>query len=118
MRAAPLRSFAFVVSLFVVSLVAAAAHAQVQAQDDWFARVDTDADGRVSLDEFLAKMSWAFSQRDLDGDGVLQPSEQHVADAKPITLADHRARFARQFGRQDVDGDGFLSRRELLAPPR
>ena len=115
MRAAPLRRTSFVASLLVASLFAAA---NAQAPDDWFARVDTDADGRVSLDEFLAKMSWAFSQRDLDGDGVLQPSEQHVADAKPITLADHRARFARQFGRQDVDGDGFLSRRELLAPPR
>ena len=108
-----------VLPLFVAVVVAAAPLAVAQAAgDDWFARVDTDADGRVSLDEFLEKMSWAFSQRDLDGDGVLQPSEQHVADAKPITLADHRARFARQFARQDGNGDGYLSRRELLAPPR
>ena len=120
MRAAALTKAPAPAALLVASLLAAASlpAPAAQAQDDWFARVDTDADGRVSLDEFLAKMSWAFSQRDLDGDGVLQPSEQHVADAKPITLADHRARFARQFGRQDVDGDGFLSRRELLAPPR
>ena len=115
MRAVPLRRTSFVASLLVVSLFAAA---NAQAPDDWFARVDTDADGRVSLDEFLEKMSWAFTQRDLDGDGVLQPSEQHVANAKPISLADHRARFARQFARQDGNGDGYLSRRELLAPPR
>ena len=113
MRAAPLKK-AWPAALLAVALFAGAAH----AQDDWFARVDSDADGRVSLDEFLAKMSWAFSQRDLDGDEVLQPSEQHVANAKPITLAEHRARFARQFRRQDMDRDGFLSRRELLAPPR
>jgi hypothetical protein len=113
MRASPLP---LLVAAVVAALVPhAAAHA---AGDDWFARVDTDDDGRVSLPEFLAKMSWAFSQRDLDGDGVLQPSEQHVAGARPITLAEHHARLARQFGRQDVDGDGFLSRRELLAPPR
>jgi Ca2+-binding EF-hand superfamily protein len=106
--------------LLLAAAVAAGAGPAVAraAGDDWFARVDTDADGRVSLAEFVAKMSWAFSQRDRDGDGVLQPSEQHVADAKPITLAAHHARLARQFARQDTNGDGFLSRRELLAPPR
>ena len=88
------------------------------AAGDYFARVDTDADGRISLAEFLHKMTWAFSQRDVDGDGVLAPSEQHMAGAKPITLAEHHARFTRQFHRQDVDGDGSLSRREFLAPPR
>lgn len=107
-----MRAAALIVMLAMGPAAAAA------ATDDWFSRVDTDRDGRVSLAEFLAKMSWAFSQRDLDGDGVLQPSEQHVADAKPITLADHHARLARQFARQDVDRDGYLSRRELLAPPR
>lgn len=88
------------------------------ADDDYFARVDLDADGKVSLEEFLSKMSWAFSQRDINGDDILQPSEQHVPDAKPITLAEHHARFTRQFRRQDGNGDGFLSRREFLAPPQ
>jgi len=112
--------------LIAAALLAATWPAQAQAQApapaaasrDYFARVDVDSDGRVSLEEFLRKMSWAFSQRDVDGDGVLQPSEQHAPDAKPITLAEHRARFARQFARQDGDRDGFLSRREFLAPPR
>lgn len=98
--------------------LASAAPAGASASNDYFSRVDTDADGRVSLDEFLRKMTWAFSQRDVNGNDVLEPSEQHVPDAKPITLAEHHARFTRQFGRQDVDGDGFLSRREFLAPPR
>jgi Ca2+-binding EF-hand superfamily protein len=86
--------------------------------DDYFARVDTDGDNRVSLDEFLLKMSWAFSQRDVNHDDILQPSEQHYAGAKAITIEEHRARFTRQFVRQDVDADGYLSRREFLAPPR
>src|SRR6478609_6033310 len=79
------------------------------ADDDYFARVDIDADGKVSLEEFLSKMSWAFSQRDINGDDILQPSEQDIPDAKAITLAEHHARFTRQFRRQDGNGDGFLS---------
>lgn len=106
------------VAMLVVALVATAPAAAAAAGDDYFSRVDTDGDGRVSIDEFLERMSWAFTQRDVNGNDVLEPSEQHVAGAEPITLADHRARFARQFARQDVDGDGYLSRRELLAPPR
>ena len=114
------------IPVMIVATAWSAAPAAAQAQTpapapasrDYFARVDSDADGRVSLEEFLHKMSWAFSQRDVNGDDVLQPSEQHVPGAKPITIAEHRARFTRQFLRQDVDGDGFLSRREFLAPPR
>lgn len=102
-------------ALLLSLLIAGAAGAQA---DDYFARVDTDADGRVSLDEFLTKMSWAFSQRDVNHNDVLEPSEQHVANARPITLDEHRARFTRQFVRQDGNKDGFLSRREFLAPPQ
>ena len=96
----------------------ALAGAATAQEDDYFARVDQDGDGRVSLEEFLVKMSWAFSQRDANGNDVLDPDEQHVANARPITLEQHRARFTRQFVRQDGDGDGYLSRREFLAPPQ
>ena len=107
---------------WTVALVAAAlllAGGPVSAQqDDYFARVDLDGDGRVSRHEFLERMSYAFRQMDADGDGVLQPHEQHLPGAKPITLAQLHARFGAQFDRQDTDGDGTLSRREYLAPPR
>ena len=105
-------------SVLAVVLLLSSATASAAAADDYFSRVDTDADGRVSLAEFLHRMSWAFSQRDVNDDDILQPSEQHVPDAKPITLAEHHARFTRQFVRQDTDKDGFLSRREYLAPPQ
>ena len=55
---------------------------------------------------------------DVDGNGVLEPHEQHVPDAPRITIEQHEARFGAQFRRQDANGDGYLSRTELLAPPR
>ena len=88
------------------------------AASDYFSAVDLDGDGRVSLDEFLERMGFAFRQMDVDGNGVLEPHEQHIPDAPRITLAEHEARFSAQFRRQDANGDGFLSRTELIAPPR
>ncbi|MDY0021095.1 EF-hand domain-containing protein [Arenimonas caeni] len=88
------------------------------ANGDYFSAVDLDGDGRVSLPEFLERMGFAFRQMDVDGNGVLEPHEQHIPDAPRITLAEHEARFSAQFHRQDANGDGYLSRTELIAPPR
>ena len=96
-------------------LLAGGAAAQA---DDYFAKVDLDGDGLVSLPEFLERMSFAFQQMDVDGDGVLEPHEQHIPNAKRLTLAEHHERFTAQFRRQDGNRDGGLSRAELLAPPR
>lgn len=100
----------------VLVLVSGASLAQ--SQGDYFARMDQDGDGRVSLAEFLAHMGFAFRQMDVNGNGLLEPHEQHIPNAKPITLEEHRQRLTAQFHRQDADGDGHLSRSELLAPPR
>jgi len=107
MRASP--------ALLALLLAAGAAGAQA---DDYFAKVDLDGDGRVSLPEFLERMSFAFQQMDVDGDGVLEPHEQHIPNAKALTLAEHHERFTAQFRRQDGNRDGSLTRAELLAPPR
>ncbi|KPN06907.1 calcium-dependent protein kinase 21 [Xanthomonas arboricola] len=98
--------------------VFAQAHAQVQDSQQYLQRMDTDGDGRVSRDEYLAWMSYAFEQRDLDHDGVLQGDELPGRRGKPITRAAHRATLIERFARQDANGDGYLSARELLAPPR
>jgi len=99
--------------LLLLAMVSPAA-----AQGDYFTRVDLDGDGRVSLPEFLERMSFAFRQMDGNRNDVLEPGEQHIPDAPTITLAEHHERFTAQFRRQDANGDGFLSREELLAPPR
>lgn len=100
----------------VLLLASGAGHAQ--SQGDYFSRIDADGDGRVSLAEFLEHMGFAFRQMDVNGNGVLEPHEQHIPNAKPITLDEHKARLTAQFHRQDSNGDGYLSRAELLAPPQ
>ena len=92
--------------------------AQVTRTDEYLARMDGDEDGRVSLAEYQAWMSYAFDGMDRDGDGVLSPQEQPGGKARALTRAQHLARLAERFARQDVDGDGFLDARELAAPPR
>ena len=94
------------------------AAAQVAATADYLAKMDTDGDGRVSLAEYQAWMSYAFDGMDRDGDGVLAPWEQPGGRGRTITRAEHLARLADRFHRQDADGDGLLDARELAAPPR
>ena len=116
MRAESLR--ATVAALALAAAFAAPAGGALAQAGDYFRVVDLDADGRISLEEFLERMSWAFRQRDANGNGVLDPEEQHVPGAKPIALADHHARLTGQFRRQDANADGYLSPAEFLAPPR
>ncbi len=95
-----------------------ASAAAAQTPEDYFSRVDLDADGRVSLPEFLERMGFAFGQMDRNGNDVLEPQEQHIPDAKTLTRAEHEQRFSAQFQRQDANSDGYLTRAELLSPPR
>ena len=92
--------------------------AGAQTQADFVARMDTDGDRRVSLAEYTEHLSYAFRRMDIDGNGVLEPNEQLVPNARRLTLAEHHANLAAMFRRQDVNHDGFLSASELAAPPR
>ncbi len=109
------RSSCWVVLLM---LVAGAAAAQVTESSEYLKRMDTDGDGRVSLEEYLAWMSYAFDQRDRNGDGVLTADELPGGRGKPVTRAEHVATLTARFRKQDANGDGYLSAKELLAPPR
>lgn len=118
MRADQRRSGLAVALGALLAIAGVAPAAGASGAGDYFAAVDLDGDGRVSLDEFLERMGFAFGRMDLDGNDVLEPHEQHVPDAPRITRAEHEARFTAQFRRQDGNGDGYLSRAEFLAPPR
>ena len=107
------RSYTLMAMLF-----AAPAFAQVNATSDYLARMDTDADGRVSLSEFLDWMSYAFDARDANRDGVLSADELPGGKGQAITRVQHRERLAAIFRKQDVNRDGFLSAKELAAPPQ
>jgi Ca2+-binding EF-hand superfamily protein len=106
-----------VITLLLPALPAWPVPASAQSGGDYFSVVDTDRDGRISLDEYIERFSWAFVQMDANRDGVLDPAEQLVPGGARITLAEHRARLSAQFRKQDADHDGNLSRREFLAPP-
>jgi len=104
--------------LLILGCLPCLAWAQVTATGDYLARMDRDGDGRVSLEEYLAWMSYSFDARDRNGDGVLSPDELPGGRGKPITREQHRARLTATFRKQDVNGDGYLSARELAAPPQ
>ena len=95
-----------------------AAGAQVERSGDYLSRMDSDGDGRVSRDEYLAWMGYAFEKMDRDGDGVLSAAELPGGKGKPVSLDEHRRRLAERFARQDANRDGYLDARELAAPPR
>ena len=103
---------------WMLCLGAGAASAQVTDSNEYLKRMDSDGDGRVSLSEYLAWMSYAFDQRDGNGDGVLSADELPGGRGKPVSRADHVATLTTRFGKQDANGDGYLSAKELLAPPR
>lgn len=105
---------------FVVLISADLAAAQseyARGTGELMQRFDRDGDGRVVEQEYLGYLALGFQVRDTNADGVLSGSELPPG-AKPLTLAEHRARLQRQFRRQDTNGDGALDARELLAPPQ
>jgi len=110
---------AVLVALAALGGAVGTASAQVvDSTGSYLQRMDRDGDGRVSLDEYLAWMSYAFDARDLDHDGVLSAAELPGARGKPITRAQHQATLTVRFRKQDSNGDGYLSARELAAPPQ
>lgn len=102
----------------VLTCVAGVAAAQVTQTREYLEHMDADGDGRVSLAEYQAWMSYAFDRMDRNGDGTLAVDELPGGKGRPVTRAEHLARVAATFNRQDTNRDGFLDARELAAPPQ
>lgn len=98
--------------------VSLGATAQVTRTQEYLERMDADGDGRVSLAEYQAWMSYAFDRMDRNGDGTLGADELPGGKGRVVTRSEHLARVAATFNRQDTNRDGFLDARELAAPPQ
>lgn len=116
-RGAPVR-WARAMVLFAGLWGAATSCAQVTDTASYLQRMDVDGDGRVSEQEYVQWMLYAFDRMDLDGDGTLAPHELPGGKGRPITREQQRQTLVQRFHRQDANGDGYLDARELAAPPR
>jgi hypothetical protein len=54
---------------------------------EWLARMDTNGDGAVSVDEFKAAQTWRLAKMDRNGDGTLD--EQDMRDGGPMHHRHH-----------------------------
>ena len=105
-------------SCLALLLAGSAAHAQVADTRSYLQRMDTDGDGRVSVEEYVQWMLYAFERMDRNGDGVLSADELPGGKGAPITRQQQRQTLIQRFHKQDANGDGYLSAKELAAPPR
>nr|WP_285230669.1 hypothetical protein [Stenotrophomonas sp. ISL-67] len=99
-------------------MLAASAQAQVTDTVSYLQRMDTDGDGKVSVEEYVQWMMYAFERMDRNGDDVLSADELPGGKGKPIPREQQRQTIIERFHKQDANGDGFLSAKELSAPPR
>lgn len=104
-------------ALATLLLAGSAMAAGSSADRRYFELVDTNHNGRISLDEYQDRFTYAFKRMDSNHDNVLEPEEQLVPHGRRVTLETLLKRLKEQFIRQDKDGDGSLRPSEFLAPP-
>ncbi|MDP1667425.1 EF-hand domain-containing protein [Phaeovulum sp.] len=75
-----------------------------------FAKLDANADGKVTMDEIAAARDAAVKVLDANGDGKID-----AAELTAYRMADAEARAKAQIAALDTDGDGALSAAELAA---
>jgi len=91
--------------MLLVAGASATAVAESSGASAFFAQLDGDASGTISVDEWTAATWSVFASADQDGDGQIRRAE--FADAAD----DDRAE--RVFSQVDLDGDGRITRAEV-----
>ena len=96
----------------VLSVLAGSAQAQVGRADpaERFAQADTNHDGRISRDEFLAGREARFARVDRNGDGFISD------DDLPPFVRSHAGMMQKAHALEqaaDLDGDDRVSRAEF-----
>jgi Ca2+-binding EF-hand superfamily protein len=79
-------------------------------------QMDTDGDGKVTLEEIQAKRKAEVTALDANNDGKISAEELVNAEMARIRPG-VEARVAARIKALDVDGDGMLSAAELATPP-
>ncbi len=111
---------AFLAAGILAALSSGAAQAQTQGQtggddSDGLPRtmqiLDTDRDGKVTLDEITAEQKRLFGAADLDGDGKLS-----VEEFRRRGRWFQRLNTTTLFDLMDANGDGVLTAEEIGAP--
>ncbi len=74
-----------------------------------FEKIDTNADGSLTVDEFIGAASKRFDKADLNSDGIL--SEEELLSRIARKRAKRRA--ARMIDRLDYNGDGIVTKDEI-----
>jgi hypothetical protein len=113
-------------SLVVALPVAGIAQAKpgtTKWDESYFTQIDTNKDGRISVEEYEVFMRDAFKKLDKDGNGRLTPNE--TADTLTVEQFNYLDKnkdgqiepeeFLEQviaeFKRHDTDGDGYIKHR-------
>jgi len=122
-----------IVALFAVTVMPAAFAQDAQQSpqegggdpaETFIKQLDTDGDGKVSLEEALAPQTPRFNENDTDGDGVItaeEASESFKAQVPPEMLEAMKERGMPDPGETfvknlDKNGDGSVDQEEFQQP--
>ncbi|HEU4600947.1 MAG TPA: EF-hand domain-containing protein [Steroidobacteraceae bacterium] len=75
---------------------------------------DTDKDGTVTRDEFLAWRTQQFNHMDRNGDGVIDDADRQMTDQKREAM---KARGEQMREKLDANGDGKITKDEFVNAP-